>query len=135
MTLDSVLEWGLAIVGGGGIGSALTFLGNYKSRKKLEEELAKQATLTTENQHGIMERDRFEAMYKQITEMVQDYNDLSDQFREYRKTARSIEIEFDNKLRDKSMELACLKDEISHLKGLRCYDLECPKRIKFKSEK
>jgi hypothetical protein len=46
-----------------------------------------------------MERDRFEAMYKQITEMAQDYNDLSDQFREYRKTARSIELEFDEKLR------------------------------------
>lgn len=70
MTLDSVLDWALALIGGGGIGSAITFLGNYKSRKRLEEELTKQAVLTTENQHGIMERDRFEAMYKQITEMA-----------------------------------------------------------------
>jgi len=31
--------------------------------------------------------------------MAEDYNDLSDQFREYRKTARTIEIEFDEKLR------------------------------------
>lgn len=130
MTLDSVLDWGLALIGGGSIGSAITFLGNYKSRKRLEEELTKQAVIATENQHGIMERDRFEAMYKQITEMAQDYNELSDQFREYRKTARSIEIEFDNKLRDKSMELALLKDQIYYLKGLRCYRSECPQRIK-----
>jgi hypothetical protein len=42
-----------------------------------------------------MERDRFEAMYDQITKMTLDYSELSDQFRDYRKTARSIEDEFD----------------------------------------
>lgn len=99
MSLDSILEWGLTIIGSGGIGAALTYIGTYKSKKKIEEELANQAKITTEDRHGVMERDRFEAMYNQITEMAQDYNDLSDQFREYRKTARSIEIEFDEKLR------------------------------------
>ena len=82
-----------------------------------------------------MERDRFESMYNQITEMAQDYNDLSDQFREYRKTARAIEIEFDEKLRQRSNELAQLKDEVHYLKRLRCYDLDCPNRIRNKTEK
>ena len=41
MTWDSILEWALPIIGGGGIGSAITFLGTYKSRKKIEKELAK----------------------------------------------------------------------------------------------
>ena len=130
MTLDTILEWALAIVGGGSIGSALTFLGTYKSRNKIEREKAEQEEIATEDKHGIMERDRFEAMYKQITDMAQDYNDLSDQFREYRKTATAIEDEFMSKARQKSIELAELKDQINYLKRLRCYDLECPKRIR-----
>ena len=70
MTLDSILEWALAIVGGGGVGSVLTYLGTYKSHNKIEKEKAEQEEIATEDKHGIMERDRFEAMYKQITDMV-----------------------------------------------------------------
>lgn len=132
MTWDSVLEWALPIIGGGGIGSAITWLGTYKSKKKLEEELAKQAAITTEDKHGVMERDRFEDMYNQITKMTKDYGELSDQFRDYRKTAREIEDEFDAKLREKTKELAYMKDEIDYLKRLRCYDLDCPNRIRNK---
>lgn len=134
MTLDSILEWGLAVIGGGGIGSAITYLGTYKSKKRIESELAEQEKIATENKHGIMERDRFESMYDQITKMAKDYGDLSDQFREYRKTARSIEDEFDERLRQKTSELAYMRDEINYLKRLRCYDLDCPNRIKTKIE-
>ena len=132
MTLDSLLDWGLAVIGGGGIGSAITYLGTYKSKKKIEKELADQAHIMTENQHGVMEKDRFEYMYQQITKMAKDYGDLSNQFSDYRKTARAIEDEFDEKLREKTKELAYMKDEIDHLKRLRCYDLDCPNRIKDK---
>lgn len=132
MTLDNFLEWGLAIVGGGGIGSAITFLTTYKSKKKIEKELAKQEEIDTKNKQGIMERDRFESMYEQITKMAKDYGELSDQFRDYRKTARAIEDEFDQKLRERTNELAHLKDEIDYLKRLRCYNLDCPNRIKNK---
>lgn len=132
MTLDSLMDWGLAVIGGGGIGSAITFLGTYKSRRKKEQEEAEQAEIATEDKHGMMERDRFEYMYQQITKMAVDYGELSDQFRDYRKTARAIEDEFDNKLREKTKELAYMKDEIDYLKRLRCYDLECPRRIKDK---
>lgn len=132
MNLDSLLEWGLAVIGGGGVGSAITWLGTYKSKKKLEQELAKQAEITTEDKQGIMERDRFESMYEQITKMAKDYGELSDQFRDYRKTARAIEDEFDQKLRERTNELAYLKDEVDYLKRLRCYNLDCPNRIKNK---
>lgn len=132
--MNSLLEWALTIVGSGGIGAAITFVSTYKSRKKIEKEKAEQEHITTENQHGIMERDRFEAMYKQITEMAEDYNELSDQFRDYRKTALNIENEFNNKLRQRSSELAALKDQVHYLKKLRCYDFDCPKRIKTSIE-
>lgn len=134
MTLDSVLDWGLAVIGGGGIGSAITWLGTYKSRKKKEQEEAEQAEIATEDKHGMMERDRFEYMYQQITKMAKDYGELSDQFREYRKTARAIEDEFDAKIRERNNELAYMKDEIDYLKRLRCYNLDCPNRIKNKPE-
>ena len=132
MNLDSLLEWGLAVVGGGGVGSAITYLSTYKSNKKKAQEEAEQAEITTEDKHGMMERDRFEYMYQQITRMAKDYGELSDQFREYRKTARAIEDEFDAKISERNRELAYLKDEVDYLKRLRCYDLECPKRIKDK---
>ena len=132
MTLDNLLEWGLAVVGGGGIGSAITFLANYKSKKKIERELAKQEEIDTLNKHGVMERDRFESMYEQITKMAKDYGELSDQFNDYRRTTRAIEDEFDQKLRERSRQLANLKDEVNHLKRLRCYNLDCPNRIKNK---
>lgn len=122
-----LLPW---ILGSGGLGATITYLGNYKSKKKLEEELTKQAQIDTKNKHGIMEMDRFEAMYKQITDMAKDYNALSDQFREYREEARTRENEFDDKLRLKNSELASIKDQVHYLKRLRCYDLDCPKRIK-----
>ena len=132
MTWDSILEWALPVIGGGGIGSAITFLGTYKSKKRIEKELAEQEEIATENKHGIMERDRFEAMYDQITKMTLDYSELSDQFRDYRKTARSIEDEFDQRLRERTRQLAELKDEVDYLKRLRCYNLDCPNRIKNK---
>ena len=134
MTWDSILEWALPVIGGGGIGSAITFLGTYKSKKKIEKELAKQEEIDTLNKHGVMERDRFESMYEQITKMAKDYGDLSDQFRDYRKTARSIEDEFDQRLRERTRQLAELKDEVDYLKRLRCYSLDCPNRIKTKPE-
>ena len=132
MTWNSILEWALPVIGGGGIGSAITFLTTYKSKKKIEKELAKQEEIDTLNKHGVMERDRFEAMYDQITKMTLDYSDLSDQFRDYRKTARSIEDEFDQRLRERTRQLAELKDEVDYLKKLRCYNLDCPNRIKNK---
>ena len=134
MTWDSILEWALPVIGGGGIGSAITYLGTYKSKKKIERELAKQEEIDTLNKHGVMERDRFESMYDQITKMAKDYGDLSDQFRDYRKTARSIEDEFDQRLRERTRQLAELKDEVDYLKRLRCYNLDCPNRIKNKPE-
>ena len=134
MTWDSILEWALPVIGGGGIGSAITYLGTYRSKKKIEQELAKQEHIETENKHGVMERDRFEAMYEQITKMTMDYGELSDQFRDYRKTARAIEDEFDQKLRERTRQLADLKDEVDYLKRLRCYNLDCPNRIKNKPE-
>jgi hypothetical protein len=78
MDFSSIQDWVLSLIGGGGIGAAITYFATFKSKTKVEKELAKQSEIETEDKHGLMERDRFEAMYNQITEMARDYNDLSD---------------------------------------------------------
>ena len=134
---NTLLQWIGSIVAGGGIGAALTYLATFKSNKRKAaaeaaelEENAKQAHIETEDKIGIMERDRYEAMYSQINKMMQDYNDLSDEFREFRKNASEQERKFIRKAQDRYSQLAELKAEIKQLKKYTCYDRECPNRIK-----
>ena len=135
---DSALfQWIGTIVASGGIGAAITYLTTLKSNKRMaqaeaakQEERAEQEKIETENKIGIMERDRYEAMYSQINKMMQDYNDLSDEFREFRKHAAEQERKFIRKAQDRYSQLAELKAEIKQLKKYSCYDMECPHRIK-----
>lgn len=134
---NTLLQWIGSIVAGGGIGAALTYLATFKSNKRKaaaeateQEETAKQARIETQDKIGIMERDRYEAMYSQINKMMQDYNDLSDEFREFRKNASEQERKFIRKAQDRYSQLAELKAEIKQLKKYTCYDKECPNRIK-----
>lgn len=134
---NTLVQWIASIVAGGGIGAALTYLATFKSNKRKAaaeaaelEENAKQAHIETEDKIGIMERDRYEAMYSQINKMMQDYNDLSDEFREFRKNASEQERKFIRKAQDRYSQLAELKAEIKQLKKYTCYDRECPNRIK-----
>lgn len=137
MLESTLLPWILSVVGGGGIGAAVTYFATFRSNKRkaaaeaiVQEEGAEQAHIETENKIGIMERDRYEAMYSQINKMMQDYNDLSDEFREFRKDAAEQERKFIRKAQDRYSQLAELKAEIKQLKRYSCYDKECPHRIK-----
>lgn len=137
MLEGTLLPWVLSVLGGGGIGAALTYFATFRSNKRkaaaeatVQEESAEQARVETENKIGVMERDRYEAMYSQINKMMQDYNDLSDEFREFRKDATEQERKFIRKAQDRYSQLAELKAEIKQLKKYSCYDKECPHRIK-----
>lgn len=134
---SALFQWLGSIIAGGGIGAAITYLVTFKSNKRkaaaeatVSEESAEQARIESENRMGIMERDRYEAMYSQINKMMQDYNDLSDEFREFRKHAAEQERKFIRKAQDRYSQLAELKAEIKQLKKFSCYDTECPNRIK-----
>lgn len=138
---SALFQWIGTIVASGGIGAAITYLTTLKSNKRMaqaeatkQEERAEQEKIETENKIGIMERDRYEAMYSQINKMMQDYNDLSDEFREFRKHAAEQERKFIRKAQDRYSQLAELKTEIKQLKKYSCYDLECPHRIKDNPE-
>ena len=134
---SALFQWIGTIVASGGIGAAITYLTTLQSNKRMaqaeaakQEERAEQEKIETENKIGIMERDRYEAMYSQINKMMQDYNDLSDEFREFRKHAAEQERKFIRKAQDRYSQLAELKAEIKQLKKYSCYDMECPHRIK-----
>lgn len=138
---SALFQWIGTIVASGGIGAAITYLTTLKSNKRMaqaeaakQEERAEQEKIETENKIGIMERDRYEAMYSQINKMMQDYNDLSDEFRAFRKHAAEQERKFIRKAQDRYSKLAELKAEIKQLKKYSCYDLECPHRIKDNPE-
>ena len=134
---SALVQWIGSLIAGGGLGAAIMFFINLKSNRRkataeasVQEETAEQARVETENKIGIMERDRYEAMYSQINKMMQDYNDLSDEFREFRKSAAEQERKFIRKAQDRYSQLAELKAEIKQLKKWSCYDRECPNRIK-----
>ena len=138
---SALVQWIGSLIAGGGLGAAIMFFINLKSNKRkataeasVQEETAEQARVETENKIGILERDRYEAMYSQINKMMQDYNDLSDEFREFRKSATEQERKFIRKAQDRYSRLAELKAEIKQLKKYSCYDMDCPKRIKDNPE-
>jgi predicted RNase H-like nuclease (RuvC/YqgF family) len=138
---SALFQWIGSIIAGGGIGAAITYFATFNSNKRKanaeatkQEELAKQSHIESENKLGVMERDRYEAMYSQINKMMQDYNDLSDEFREFRKAAAEQERKFIRKAQDRYSKLAELKAEIKQLKKYSCYDMECPNRIKDNPE-
>ena len=138
---SALFQWIGSVIAGGGIGAVITYFATFRSNKRKavaeavqQEESAEQSRVETENKIGIMERDRYEAMYSQINKMMQDYNDLSDEFREFRKSAAEQERKFIRKAQERYSRLAELKAEIKQLKKYSCYDMDCPKRIKDNPE-
>ena len=74
---SALFQWFGTIVASGGIGAAVTYLTTLRSNKRIaaaeakkQEEIAKQSSIESSNKLGIMERDRYEAMYSQINKMM-----------------------------------------------------------------
>lgn len=134
---SALFQWIGSVIAGGGIGAVITYFATFRSNKRKavaeavqQEETAEQSRVETENKIGIMERDRYEAMYSQINKMMLDYNELSDEFRAYRKESSEQERKFIRKAQERYSRLAELKAEIKQLKKYSCYNIECPNRIK-----
>ena len=116
---SALFQWIGSVIAGGGIGAVITYFATFRSNKRKavaeavqQEESAEQSRVETENKIGIMERDRYEAMYSQINKMMLDYNELSDEFRAYRKESSEQERKFIRKAQERYSRLAELKAEI-----------------------
>ena len=105
------------LLGGGGIGSFITWVFHFKSEKRIKEAEARQSEQTAESMATANDRDKFESMYVQITKMMQDYNNLSDDYRNYRQGAVVKERNFQKKVDEKCQELAALKSQVSRAKA------------------
>lgn len=86
-----------------------------------------------------MKNDQYEYLQKVLDKYIKDYHDLEVYFRnrmrELRDNMNNIILENTKAISDKCNEIAALKAQITYLKGLRCYDSLCPKRIKQNPEK
>lgn len=138
---SALFQWIGTIIASGGIGAAITYVATFKSNKrkaaaeaKKSEEIAHQSQIESMDNLGKMERNRYEAMYNQINKMMQDYNNLSDDYREYRKIATERERDFIRKAQNNYSILAELKSEVNVLRKYSCYNVECPHRIKDNSD-
>ena len=138
---SALFQWIGTIIASGGIGAAITYIATFKSNKRKadaeankQEELAWQSHIESMDNLGKMERNRYEAMYNQINKMMQDYNNLSDDYREYRKIATERERDFIRKAQNNYSILAELKSEVNVLRKYSCYNVECPHRIKDNSD-
>lgn len=130
-----VLEILGLILGSGGISSLTTWLFHIKAERRLKIAEAEQSEQIVQSMITANDKDRFDLMYAQITKIMQDYNELSDDYRSYRRGAIVKERTFQEKIDNKCQELAALKSQIQYLKGLCCYNTNCPNRIKSNPEK
>lgn len=133
---DTLIHWLLSIIGSGGIGAVITYFATFKTNRrkaaaeaKKEEELAEQASIESEDKLGMLERDRYEAMYNQLNKMMSDYNNLSDEFREYRQQSSERERDFIKQTNERYVQLVEMAAEIKHLRKWRCYNHLCTQRM------
>lgn len=142
MESNSMLQWLGSIIAGGGIGAVLTHIATFTSNKRKasaeatkQEEIAKQAEIESENKLENLKRDRYEAMYNQINKMIQDYNKLSDEFRDFRKQASAQEQSFALKAQEYYEELLQFQKKVIMLTNVSCYAEGCLNRIKDNPKK
>lgn len=125
----------IGIIGGGGLGAILMQLYTAKVNKtKLIKEV-EDAHVDIERKKQDNHHDAFDSMYQQLNRCMEDYTALSDAYRDHREKSRQYEESVQAQIQEKYNELASLKAKIIYLKGIRCYDTLCPKRIKVNPDK
>lgn len=139
MTLDSLIDWLLPIVSGGGLGAMITYIFTFKSKKSLADAEAK--TAQTKAEHDILDlrQDKYDYLQDTLDKYIKDYHELEQQFRdrmrELRDSMNEIIKENSRAVSEKCNEIAALKAQVTYLKGIRCYDFTCPKRVKENPDK
>ena len=137
--MNNILEWILTIIGSGGVGAAITYISTFKYKKeqvKIETELSethlRQAQLD-------LSQDKCDYLQQTCDKYIKDYHELEQNFRkqvrELQETINDLTFQNSKMIADKCNEIASLKSQITYLKGLRCYDSTCSKRIKTNPDK
>lgn len=139
MESSAFLEWLLAIIGSGGLGAVFTYIATFKSKKKQVEAEAEQQIVEVEQKRLDLRQDQYDYLQKTCDKYIKDYHELEGTFRkrlqELGEQITKITIENSKEISSKCAEIASLKSEISYLKGIRCYNFTCSKRIKQNPDK
>lgn len=139
MELDSLYQWILSIVGGGGLGAAITYLFTLKSKVKTEDANAVIVQTKAEHEKLDLKQDKYEYLQETLDKYIRDYHDLEDNFRtkmrEVRETIDVLTRENSRIISEKCNEIAALKSQVTYLKGIRCYKFTCMDRVKNNPDK
>lgn len=137
--MTPLLEWALAIIGSGGLGATITYIFTFKSKKKQIEAEAEHQVVTTAHEKLDLNQDRYDYLQTTCDKYIKDYYSLEQEFRQ--KLAGLVDQIDQLKLAnaqtisDKCNEIAQLKSKITYLKGIRCYNFTCDRRIKENPDK
>ena len=137
--MNPILEWALAIVGSGGLGAVITYICTFKSRRKIANAEAAEAEIDNEQKIFDLRHDQYDYLQQTCDKYIKDYHELEGSFR---KEMISLREQMDKVMSEKSQaiaakctEIAALKSKVAYLKGIRCYDFTCPKRVKTNPDK
>ena len=139
MSFDWLLEWALPIIGGGGIGSVLTYIFTFKSQTKIANAEAQVCAVKAKHEELDLNQDTYDYIQEKCDKYIHDYHELEQTFRE---KVRGLVAEIDDLTRENSKnisekcnEIASLKSQVTYLKGIRCYRFTCNDRIKTNPDK
>lgn len=137
--METLYEQILHLIGGGSVGAIITYLFTFKSKVKREKAEAEILTVKSEHDRTDLQEDQFEFLQNKLDKYIRDYHELEETFRN---KMRQLRDSIDNVAKENSLvisekcnEIAALKSEITYLKGIRCYNFTCDKRIKVNPDK
>lgn len=137
--MDSLLQWGLAVLGSGGVGAAITYIFTFKSKQKQAEAAAIEAEVDAEQKIFDLRHDQYEYLQQTLDKYIKDYHELEGDFRkqiiELRERMDNLMSEKSQAITEKCTEIAGLKSKIAYLNGIRCYDFTCPERVRINPNK
>lgn len=136
---DSILQWILTIIGSGGLGAAVTYFINLKSNKRIKEAEADNAVIDVQHKKLDLDQDHCDYLQRTCDKYIKDYHALEEDFRKQlqglRESIDQLMIEKSQAISDKCVEIASLKSQVTYLKGLRCYNSSCVKRMRINPDK
>lgn len=109
----------LSFAGGGGLVGFVSL--KYEQKKSKAE--AEKVQTAADHDRLDLHQDQYDYVNAQLSKIQQEYYDLASRYRETM-TAHLLEIDA------KCNEIAELKSKLTYFKGLRCYQSDCPSRVK-----
>lgn len=134
-----IVEYLIPIIGGGGLGAAITYILTLKSKTKIVKAEAEMAQVKAAHEKLDYSQDSYNFLQEKCDKYLRDYYQLEQTLRDKVKVLREeidrLMAENSITISDKCNEIASLKSQLTYLKGIRCYNHTCPNRVKNNPDK